>query len=283
MTDSLKGGVVLITGAASGIGAALAVALAKRGCNLALADLNEAGLSEVAGRAAKLGADVSSHSLDVADAQVIAALPDTIKARHGRLSVLINNAGVALGGTFDQTSLDDFEWLMNINFWAVVRLSKAFLPMLRQEPAANIVNVSSLFGLIAPPGQAAYCSSKFAVRGFSESLRQELAGSPVTVTVVHPGGIATSIARNARFPKGTSKEDSERSVKRTEKMLKLSSDAAAERIVLGIQRREPRVLIGPDCKALDFLQRLFPVSYSPLLAPALSGFLASPAPSEAAT
>jgi short-subunit dehydrogenase len=265
MADALKGGVALVTGAASGIGASLAVALAKHGCNLALADLNEAGLAAVRGKAAELGVDVSTHILDVGDAAAIAALPGDIKARHGRLSILVNNAGVALGGQFEQLSLDDFKWLIDINFWGVVRMTKAFLPMLRQEPSANIVNICSLFGIIAPPGQTAYCASKFAVRGFSESLRHELAGSSIALTVVHPGGIATSIARNARVAKHTDKQQAELALKQMEKMLKMSPDAAAELIVRGIERGSPRVLIGRDAKQAEFIQRLFPVRYFAML------------------
>jgi short-subunit dehydrogenase len=265
MADAFKGKVALVTGAASGIGASLAIALAKRKCDLALVDLNELGLTEGAAGAAKFGVDVSTRVLDVADASEIAALPDEIEARHGRLAILVNNAGVALAGQFDQVSLDDFKWLIDINFWGVVRMTKAFLPMLRREPFANIVNISSLFGIIAPPGQTAYCASKFAVRGFSESLRLELAGSPIAVTVVHPGGIATSIARNARLPKGISNADAP-ALRRVEKMLTMSPDDAAERIVLGIARREPRVLIGKDCKSAELMQRLFPVRYPAILA-----------------
>ncbi|HZV21365.1 MAG TPA: SDR family NAD(P)-dependent oxidoreductase [Hyphomicrobiales bacterium] len=180
--NPLRGGVALVTGAASGIGASLAAALAKRSCNLALADLNQNGLIEVAARVAKFGVAVSTHVLDVADADAVAALPREVQSHHDRLTILVNNAGVALNGRFDQVSLADFKLLMDINFWGVVHMTKAFLPILQRERASNIVNISSLFGIVAAPGQAAYCSSKFAVRGFSESLRQELA--PVTSPIV---------------------------------------------------------------------------------------------------
>jgi short-subunit dehydrogenase len=265
MTDVIKGGVALITGAGSGIGAALAQALAKRGCNLALADIDPEGLATTAAAAQSFGVDVSMRVLDVADAQAAAALPADIQARHGRLTILVNNAGVALGGTFEQITLEDFEWLININFWGVVRLTKAFLPLLRREPQGAIVNISSLFGIIAPPGQTAYCASKFAVRGFSESLRHELAQSPIAVTVVHPGGIATAIAKNARRPQPVSPDEAQSQLKRIEKMLTLSPDIAATRIVEGIERRSPRVLIGRDAKVAEFIQRLFPASYAQIL------------------
>jgi len=241
------------------------VALAKRGCNLALADINEAGLAATERAASDYSVEVSARRLDVTDAAGIASLPSDIIARHGRLTILINNAGVAIGGTFDQIGLDDFEWLMNINFWGVVRLTKAFLPILKREPAASIVNISSLFGIIAPPGQTAYCASKFAVRGFSESLRHELQGSPIALTVVHPGGIATSIARNARLPKGANPQEAALAIKRIEKMLTLSPDIAAARILSGIEKRAPRVLIGKDAKGAEAIQRLFPVTYFSIL------------------
>ncbi len=272
MADALRGGVAVITGAASGIGASLATALAKCSCSVALADVNETGLAQVAEKAAKFGVAASTHVLDVADADAVAAFPSEIQSRYGKLTILVNNAGVALNGQFDQVSLDDFTWLMDINFWGVVRMTKAFLPMLRREPASSLVNMSSLFGIVAPPGQTAYCSSKFAVRGFSESLRQELAHSPIAVTVVHPGGVATSIAKNARVSQGVSKEDAERGVRRMEKMLKTNPDAAAERIVSAIRRRQPRVLVGADCKQAEFIQRLFPVRYPALLGGILSRF-----------
>ncbi len=277
MSVTMSGSVALVTGAASGIGASLATALARRGCNLALADVNESGMAEVAREAAKIGAAVSTHVLDVADAEAVATLPGEVEARHGKLTILVNNAGVALSGRFDQMSLDEFKWLMDINFWGAVHMVKAFLPLLRSQPAANIVNISSLFGIVAPPGHTAYASSKFALRGFSDSLRQELYGSPVAVTAVYPGGVATSIARNARVASGVSKEDAAVSVRRAEKMLKMSPAAAAEHIVLGIQRRRPRVLVGPDCIMIEFIQRLFPVRYEAILNPILSRFSA-PAP-----
>ena len=201
---TLRGGVAVLTGAGSGIGAALAVNLARRGMHLALVDLNPAGLEATAAQARAAGATVSTHVMDVADHAAVAALPAEVLARHGRVTALVNNAGVALGGLFTDVDADDFDWLMNINFGATVRLTRAFLPALARQAAAQVVNVSSIFGIIAPPGQTAYAASKFAVRGFSESLRHELetSGSPVGVTLVHPGGVRTAIAENARLAKG---------------------------------------------------------------------------------
>ena len=260
---NLSGGVAVVTGAASGIGAALARGLAAKGCNLALADRDAAGLAKSAAAASEKGVKVSEHMLDVSDASAIAAIPEQILAQHGRVNVLINNAGVALGGTFAKarTDPDDFEWLMNINFYGVVRMTHAFLPYLQREQKAQVVNISSIFGIIAPPGQTAYCASKFGVRGFSESLRHELVDTGIGVTVVHPGGIATNIAESARNPKGLNGDEVERRRKRARQMLTLSPDIAAATIIDGIETRAWRVLIGSDAKKIALLQRLFPVKY----------------------
>ena len=206
----LRGGVALITGAASGIGRALTLDLAGRGGALALLDRDAQGLAETGARAEALGAPVDLHGLDLADAAAIRALPAAIRARHGRLDLLVNNAGVALGGAFADTDLDDFEWVLDVNLRAPVRLIHALLPLLRESRPAWIVNVSSLYGIVAPPGQTAYCASKFGLRGFSESLRHELSGSGTGLTLVHPGGVATAIARNARLPRGADPGQAER-------------------------------------------------------------------------
>ena len=260
---ALRGGVAVITGAASGIGAALALKLARRGMQLALVDLNAAGLEATAVQARAAGATASTHVLDVADHAAVAALPAAVLAQHPRVTVLVNNAGVALGGLFEQVDADDFDWLMNINFGATVRLTRAFLPVLGREPAAQLVNVSSIFGIIAPPAQTAYSASKFAVRGFSESLRHELEmnASPVGVTVVHPGGVRTSISENARLAKGLDSADVARERANWRSLLALDPADAAEQIALAIERREPRVLVGKDAKAAALVQRLFPVTY----------------------
>ena len=180
--------------------------LARRGAALALADRDQPKLASIAEGARALGAKVSEHVLDVADRPALEALPEAVLAEHGRLSLLINNAGVALGGSFADVTMTDFEWLFDINFWAPVRLTKAAMYALAREPEAHIVNVSSLFGIIAPPGQAAYCAAKFALRGFSESLRHELEGG-ISLTVVHPGGVKTEIANSARIPQGIDPEE----------------------------------------------------------------------------
>ncbi|KQQ97313.1 SDR family oxidoreductase [Massilia sp. Leaf139] len=253
--------VAVITGAGSGIGRATALALARRSCHLALADIDAAGLKETAAQLANLGVRVSTHALDVADRAAVRALPAQVLDAHGRVDLLVNNAGVALGGTFEQVSEDDFDWLIDINFNGVVRMTRAFLPLLRASDEARIVNVSSIYGIVSPPGQAAYSASKFAVRGFSNALRHELEGSTVGVSVVHPGGVATSIARNARVPADTPPDEIARGRKIAEKLLRLAPEAAGEIIARGIERRQSRILVGSDAKVVSLLERISPVNY----------------------
>jgi len=264
MADSIVGRTALITGAASGIGRALAIELARRGCDLALCDVDETGLSKTAA-ACDHGRRVSVHALDVANADAIAALPDEIRRSHPRLDILVNNAGVALGGTFEQVTDADMHWLFDINFWGVVRMTRAFLPMLRASDAGRVVNVSSLFGFIAPPGQAAYAASKFAVRAFSESLRHELANTGVSVSTVHPGGVATSIANNARLPGSVDEAGVAAERERFARLLRLLPERAASVIAEGIEQRRPRIIVGNDAKLMALLERLMPVSYWSLL------------------
>jgi NAD(P)-dependent dehydrogenase (short-subunit alcohol dehydrogenase family) len=258
---NLQGRTAVITGAASGIGRALAVSLARRGCHLALADVDEGGMAETAELARVDGVRVSRHLVDVADRAAVAEFPNVVAAEHQGVDILINNAGVAVGGTFDQVSDEDFEWLFDINFWGVVRMTRDFLPLLRASGDARVVNLSSVYGLVAPPEQVAYAASKFAVRGFSEALRHELEGSGVGVTVVHPGGVNTAIAEKARVPAGATEEEIERRRKRYRKLLTLPPAIAAETIVRGIERRQPRVMVGSDAKVISLIVRLWPVSY----------------------
>jgi NAD(P)-dependent dehydrogenase (short-subunit alcohol dehydrogenase family) len=263
----IKGRTALVTGAASGIGRGIALALAKRGGNLILTDLNEIGLAETAALTRPFGARTVCHRLDVGDKEAVAAFPDKIKSDVPRLDVLVNNAGVALGGSFEQISEANFEWLFEINFWGVVRMTRAFLPMLRLSDDARIVNLSSLYGIIAPPGQTAYCASKFAVRGFSEVLRHELqaSGSTIGVTTIHPGGIATNIALNARTPQSWTDKDRQRQSERTKKALTMPPEQAGEIIVTGVENRQARVLVGNDAKFAALLERFMPTSYMNLL------------------
>ncbi len=265
----LKDRTAVVTGAGSGIGRAIAQSLAQRGCHLALADISEAGLAETVGLVKNAKVRVTSHKLDVADREAIAAFPGVVASAHGGAALLFNNAGVAVGGTFDQVSERDFEWLFEINFWAVVRLTRAFMPLLKANDEARLVNLSSLFGLISPPGQTAYAASKFAVRGFSNALRFELQGSNVGVTVVHPGGVATKIADNARRPAGTSNAEVNEQIERARRVLTMPPAQAGEIIVKAVERRAARVLVGRDAKMMALLERLAPVSYWNILGPRL--------------
>jgi NAD(P)-dependent dehydrogenase (short-subunit alcohol dehydrogenase family) len=257
----LAGKTAVVTGAANGIGRAIAVSLAKRGCHLALADIDEGGMAGTVELTRASGVRVSRHRLDVADRIAVAEFPGLVAAEHGGVDVLVNNAGVAVGGTFEQVSDEDFEWLFEINFWGVVRMTRAFMPLLQASDDARIVNLSSIYGVVAPPEQSAYSASKFAVRGFSEALRHELEGSRIGVSVVHPGGIATSIAENARVPAGVTDEEIARRRERYRKLLRLPPEVAGETIVRGIVRRESRILIGSDAKTISLIARLLPVSY----------------------
>jgi len=264
----LKGRTAVVTGAAGGIGRGIAVALARRGCHLALADIDDAALArtaaDIADSADNNAGDkmrVSRHHLDVADRAAVAAFPAQVTGEHGGVDILVNNAGVALGGNFVEVAEADFDWLFGINFWGVVQMTRAFLPLLQKSEEARLVNISSLFGLISPPGQTAYCASKFAVRGFSESLRHELAGTRVGVTVVHPGGIATSIARNARFPSSMSAAQVAKRHRLANSLLTMPPEIAGETIVRGVEKRKARVLVGRDAKFAAFVERLMPVTY----------------------
>ena len=261
----LRNRTAVITGAASGIGRAIAVSLARRGCHVALADISETGLAETEKLLASTGVRVTRHRLDVADREAVAAFPAEVLAQHPGVDILVNNAGVALGGTFEQVHDADFEWLFEINFWGVVRMTRAFLPLLRASDSACIVNLSSVFGLIAPAEHVAYSASKFAVRGFSEALRHELTDTTVRVIVVHPGGVRTSIAENARIPHGVDREEVERRTAEFTKQLRMPPERAGEIIARGIERRKARVLVGADAVALSLIARLMPVRYWQLL------------------
>jgi short-subunit dehydrogenase len=262
---AIRGAAAAVTGAASGIGRALAIELAARGCDLALADRDEAGLQAVAAEIGRAGSPkVSIHRVDVGEPGQIADFAQTAIAAHPGLNILVNNAGVALLGQFHEIDQAQMDWLMNINFWGVVHSTRAFLSHLATRPEAHIVNVSSIYGIVAPPGQTAYSSAKFAVRGFSESLRHELkaASSPIRLSVVHPGGVLTNIVRNMRTGTGiTDNERRSQAIEWFDQFAQTTPKDAALRIIKGIEKNEPRILIGNDARFMDLLQRFRPATY----------------------
>jgi NAD(P)-dependent dehydrogenase (short-subunit alcohol dehydrogenase family) len=263
---SVKGRVAAITGAGSGIGRATAELLARNGCNLALSDVNEQGLAETAGKCRVHGVQVRTKRVDVAQREAVHAWADEVARELGAVHIIINNAGVALGATIEDTRYEDFEWLMNINFWGVVHGTKAFLPHLKAAGEGHIVNISSVFGLIGVPAQAAYNSAKFAVKGFTEALRQEMVveGLPIGVTCVHPGGIKTNIVRAARMTHRKGWVDEKTSAD-FEKFLSTTPERAAANIYSAILGNRPRQLIGADAVLIDLMQRTMPTLYQRIL------------------
>lgn len=264
---NLSNKVVVITGAGSGIGRALAVNLAGKGARLALSDVDDAGLNETAALAKDAGSpDVHTAHLDVADRAAFTAYAADVAGHFGQVNVVVNNAGVALAGDVVDLDYDDMEWIVGINFWGVVHGTKEFLPHLIASGDGHVVNLSSLFGLLAMPGQSAYNATKFAVRGFTEALREEMliAGHKVGVTSVHPGGIKTAIARNARV---SDKEDKAATAKLfDEKLAKMTPERAAEIIVKGILKNQARVLVGLDAHALHQFQKFTGSRYEDVVA-----------------
>src|SRR5947208_16832714 len=242
---AIKGSAAAVTGAAGGIGRALALELAARGCDLALADRDEAGLQQVAAEIAKTHSrKVSVHRVDVGEPGQIADFAAAATAAHPGLNIVINNAGVALLGQFSEIEQAQMEWLININFWGVVHSTRGFLPHLSRQREAHIVNISSIFGIIAPPGQTAYAAAKFAVRGFSESLRHELqmAASPVRLSVVHPGGVATNIVRHSRTGTGmTDNAPRAQSIEGLDALAKTTTEGARRRLIGCSARKQPRI------------------------------------------
>jgi short-subunit dehydrogenase len=265
------GGTAVVTGAASGIGEALAHALARRGSHLVLLDRDAERLSGVAAaiRHANPGLRVETHVVDLADRDTTTDVAHAVLREHPRIRLLVNNAGVALGGRFDQVTLEEFDWVIDVNFRATVWLTHILLPALKAESGSHLVNVSSLFGLIAPAGQAAYAASKFAVRGFTEALRQELADNGICVTSVHPGGVRTRIAESAHVGSGVSPQEEEDSRAEFATLLTIDPTHAANVIIEGIERRRGRVLIGWSAKIPDLLARLLPAAYGKVLTVAL--------------
>jgi NAD(P)-dependent dehydrogenase (short-subunit alcohol dehydrogenase family) len=252
--------VAAVTGAASGIGRMLAVNLAAEGCHLALADIDEAGLKETA---TLIGGkvNVSIHRVDVSDREQVFRFAEEAERIHSGVDLVINNAGVALGDFLETVPLEDFEWLMGINFWGVVYGTMAFLPLLKKRPEGHVVNISSINGILPNPNNGPYCSAKFAVKGYTETLAQEMRGTPIHISCVHPGGIKTNIARNTRFNRAMYSLSREKSIKLyEEELFKTTADEAAKIIMQGIKRNKRRIMVGTDAKVLDLITRMFPVT-----------------------
>lgn len=254
----LNGRVAAVTGAGSGIGRALAQQLAARGAHLALSDIDEVGLAATVASCQGRGVGVTSAVVDVADRDAVRAWADAVAADHGRVNLIVNNAGVALIAPIEEMSHEDLRWLIDINFWGVVHGTEAFLPHLRAAGEGHVVNVSSIFGLMAIPSQSAYNAAKFAVRGYTDCLRIELeiAGGGVSATTVHPGGIRTDIVRRARVAEGMAGSAGPHRPEEFDRLARTSPERAARRILDGVERNRRRVLVGPDAVAFDLLARL---------------------------
>jgi short-subunit dehydrogenase len=255
--------VAVITGAASGIGKALALKLADKGCNLALADKDFKGLEILKPQIEAKGVECLIASLDVSDNEAFIAFAQQTNEKFNRTDMLFNNAGVSLIDSVENQALEDFHWLMNINFWGVVHGTNAFLLYLKASPSAHIVNISSLFGLLSLPLQSAYNSSKYAVRGFTEALKMEMAGSNLSVHCVHPGGIKTNITNNAKV--STNAIPKSQLIADFNKVAKTTAEQAADIILAGIEKNQRRSLVGSDAKLLDCIARWFPSSYEKIL------------------
>ncbi|MBO0864715.1 MAG: SDR family NAD(P)-dependent oxidoreductase [Mycobacterium sp.] len=273
--EGFAGKVAVVTGAGSGIGQALAVELARSGASLAISDVDTEGLARTEERLTTIGAPVKSDRLDVTEREAFLAYADSVNEHFGKVNQIYNNAGIAFSGDIEITQFKDIERVMDVDFWGVVNGTKAFLPHLIASGDGHIINVSSVFGLFSMPGQAAYNSAKFAVRGFTEALRQEmvLAKHPVKVTTVHPGGVKTSIARNMTTAEGV---DANELARFFDKRLASTSPQRAARIILeGVQKNKARVLVGNDTRVLDLIVRVTGSGYQRLFSPVVGRLMPS--------
>lgn len=271
--SNFEGKVAVVTGAGSGIGRALALDLAKKGAKLALSDIDTEGLAETVRQAQALGADVKSDRLNVAEREAVLVYADAVVAHFGKVNQIYNNAGIAYNGDVEKSEFKDIERIMDVDFWGVVNGTKAFLPYLIESGDGHIVNVSSLFGLMSVPGQSAYNAAKFAVRGFTEALRQEMIVNkhPVKVTCVHPGGIKTAVARNATYAEG---QDAATFAEFFDKRLAIHSpEMAADTITKGVSKGHARVVIGWEAKLLDAMVRILGPSYQRVVATSVANFM----------
>ena len=267
-----KNRTAVVTGAASGIGEQIAHGLARRGATLVLLDRDAERLRAVASEVRFLNpsVEVGTIIVDLADAPELELVAEGVRATHPRVDLLVNNAGVALAGLFEQTSLAEFEWLVDINLRAPIRLTHHLLPVLLAAPNAHVVNVSSIFGIVAPPGQTAYSTSKFGLRGFSEALRSELRPHGIGVTTVHPGGIRTAIGRNARAASGVQEADVQAGRDAFDRMLRIPPERAAELVLRAVERRKARLLIGASARIPDLAARIAPVGHALAFRPILA-------------
>lgn len=260
MTE-LRNKVAVVTGAASGIGRALSIELGRRGSDLALVDIDRAGLEQTRELVLKVGHEASCHPLDLVDRGAVARLPEQVLGEHGRADLLFNNAGVTLRVMLEHVTREDFEWLMGVNLWGPIMATQAFLPHFRQRPEAHIVNVSSVHGLFTSPGTGPYCTSKFALRGFTLSLAQELRGTRIKVSCVHPGAVMTNLVRNARYRLTTGPRDMEAAERSFRKLVFTSTEGAARQILDGVHRNRERILVGADAHLYDLVARAFPTTW----------------------
>ena len=267
---ALKNAIFIVTGAASGIGQATAIRAAAAGARVLASDVNAEGLARTAATIRQAGGQVETTTLDVANPEQITAYAQHVaEAYPSQPLILLNNAGVALGaGTFEQNTLEEFAWLLEINLWGVIRMTKAFLPLLRAG-GGHIVNVSSVFGLFGAPQNAAYSTAKFGVRGFTDVLRNELAGSTIRVSTVFPGGVKTNIAAGARLGASVTAEQHAKANRRFDKSARTTPEQAAAIILNGIEKNKTRIIVGPDARILDWLTRLLPVRYARLVLPSV--------------
>lgn len=263
--QGFAGKVAVVTGAGSGIGQALAIELARSGAKVAISDVDVDGLAITEERLKAIGAPVRCDRLDVTEREAFLAYADAVNDHFGTVNQIYNNAGIAFAGDVEVSQFKDIERVMDVDFWGVVNGTKAFLPHLIASGDGHVVNISSVFGLFSAPGQAAYNSAKFAVRGFTEALRQEmiLAGHPVKVTTVHPGGIKTNIARNMTAAEGIDKDELAPTF---DKLARTSPEKAARIILDGVRKNKARVLVGPDAKVLDIIVRVTGSGYQRLFA-----------------
>jgi NADP-dependent 3-hydroxy acid dehydrogenase YdfG len=267
--QGFAGKVAVVTGAGSGIGQALAVELGRSGASLAISDVNIEGLAQTEEQLKAIGAPVKADRLDVTEREAFLLYADAINEHFGKVNQIYNNAGIAFTGDIEVSQFKDIERVMDVDFWGVVNGTKAFLPHLIASGDGHVINVSSIFGLFAVPGQAAYNAAKFAVRGFTEALRQEMvaAGHPVAVTTVHPGGIKTAIARNATTAEGL--DQAELAKLFDKRLARTSPERAAEIILVAVRKKKARVLVGGDAKMLDILVRLTGSGYQQLFGPVM--------------